>query len=93
MKTFLIGYDLNKSGQDYADLIKEIKALANGYWHHLDSTWLIRVADTQTVAAVRDVLKKHIDGNDELLVIDVTGRSAAWTGFDESGSKWLKDYL
>jgi hypothetical protein len=36
MKTFLIGYDLNKTGQDYKDLIKAIKLLG-AWWHHLDS--------------------------------------------------------
>ena len=31
MKTYMIGYDLNKTGQDYASLIQETKEIANGY--------------------------------------------------------------
>lgn len=91
MQTFLIGYDLNKAGQDYTKLIDAIKALATLWWHHLDSTWIITTGDDQSAASIRDSLKKYIDGNDELLVINVTGRQRAWDGFNESGSKWLRD--
>lgn len=50
----------------------------------LDSTWLIKTE--QTPKEVRDVLKPLIDANDEPLVIDVSGRTAAWTGFNQRGS-------
>lgn len=90
MRTLLVGYDLNRSGQNYDDLIGRLKQYSL-WWHHLDSTWLIRTANTHI--EVRDELKALIDNNDELLVIDVTGDSAAWTGFNASGSKWLKEYL
>lgn len=86
--TILIGYDLNNAGQDYAMLIDKIKA-HGPWWHHLDSTWLIKTP--LTAAAVRDDLKTAMDGNNELLVIDVTGRARAWSGFKESGSNWLKN--
>lgn len=87
MKTYLIGYDLNKSGQDYDTLIERIKELANGWWHHLDSTWIIK--SNSTAKAIRDDLKQYIDSNDELLVVALTGE-AAWTGFNKRGSEWLK---
>lgn len=90
MNTILIGYDLNKAGQDYAELIKSIKAYGT-WWHHLDSTWLIRTESS--AKEVRDALKPLIDTNDELLVINVTGRAAAWSGFNEKGSNWLKEHL
>jgi hypothetical protein len=88
MATLMIGYDLNKPEKDYEPLIKAIKALG-AWWHHLDSTWLVNCAKTAT--EVRDTLKAQIDGNDELLVIDVTGRARGWTGFSDSASKWLKE--
>lgn len=90
MNTLLIGYDLNKSGQNYEDLIEQLKAYPN-WWHYLDSTWLIRTDDSHTV--VRNALKEHIDSNDELLVIDVTGDAAAWTGFAGEAGQWIKDNL
>jgi len=91
MANILIGYDLNKTGKDYASLIKAIKALGLYWWHCLDSTWIVKT-DFDTVA-VRDALAKHIDSNDELLVVDITAGSAAWTGFDSDCSSWLKNNL
>ncbi|RYG04578.1 MAG: SinR family protein [Chitinophagaceae bacterium] len=90
MKTFLIGYDLNKSGQDYEELIDAIKKLSWTWWHHLNSTWIIKSNSTAT--AIRDILAAHIDGNDELLVVSLTGEGA-WKGFNDKDSKWLMDNL
>lgn len=90
MSTYLIGYDLDSPGQDYSDLIAAIKALG-AWWHHLDSTWLVVSELTHT--AIRDHLKSYIDSNDELLVINVSGDAAAWYGFSDKGSQWLKDNL
>jgi hypothetical protein len=41
---------------------------------------------------VRDDLKGYIDQNDELLVAELSG-TAAWMGFNKSGSDWLKKNL
>ena len=90
MQTFLIGYDLNKTGQDYADLIDAIKKLSSTWWHHLDSTWIIK--SNSTAIAIRDILAAHIDGNDELLVVKLTG-DGAWAGFNDKGTKWLINNL
>lgn len=87
MATLLIGYDLNKA-KNYPDLIEAIKSLG-AWWHHLDSTWLVKTS--LTPVQVRDRLKTHLDSDDELLVIDVTSRPRAWIGFSDGGSKWLKD--
>ncbi len=89
MKSYLIGYDLNKSGQDYTSLIKEIKQLGLR-WYCLDSTWIIK--SNSTAKNIRNHLQKFIDSNDELLVAKLN-REAAWTGFDEKCSKWLNDNL
>ncbi|MFD5545775.1 CRISPR-associated protein Cas2 [Streptomyces goshikiensis] len=88
-KSVLIGYDLNSPGQDYDSLFEAIKELGT-WWHHLDSTWVVKT--TKTTVEVRDTLKGHIDSNDELLVVALTGKGA-WTGFNDRGSKWLKDNL
>lgn len=90
MKTYLIGYDLNKEGQNYASLIKRLEVLFPTYWRHLDSTWIVKT--TFTAVEIRDDLRKHIDSNDELLVVGLTG-VGAWTGFNTKGSEWLKNNL
>ena len=89
-KTLIIGYDLNKekNGEDYEKLISAIKSQGS-WWHHLDSTWLVKTQ--KTAVEVRDSLNGYLDKNDELLVIEVTGQARAWRGFNDSGSKWLRD--
>lgn len=88
-KTYLIGYDLNKSGQDYSTLIEKIKELGD-WWHCLDSTFIIK--STSTSISIRDHLKNFIDVNDELLVVGLNGE-AAWYGFNSECSNWLKNNL
>ena len=89
-RSYLIGYDLNSPGRDYKSLFEAIKEVAHGYWHHLDSTWVIRHPGPAKV--IRDHLKPYLDANDELLVVGLTGE-AAWKGFNEAGEKWIRDYL
>ena len=89
MACYVIGYDLDKPGQNYENLFKAIKAIGT-WWHCLDSTWL--VVSNLTAAQIRDQLLTHIDNNDKLLVARLTGE-AAWYGFDDECSKWLKNNL
>jgi hypothetical protein len=90
MRTMLVGYDLNRPGQNYAGLIEALKAVPL-WWHYLDSTWLLRT--NESAVQLRNRLAAHIDSGDELLVIDVTNPEAAWSGFDQSASQWIKDNL
>ena len=88
MSTKLIAYDLNTPGQKYAPLIESIKSLG-AWWHHLDSTWLVKTS--LTAAEVRDRLGALIDSGDELLVVDVSSDARAWKGFNASANAWLHD--
>lgn len=90
MAAYIIGYDLNKSGQDYEELITAIKSISGTWWHHLDSTWI--VVTSKTAVQIRDLLLSHIDTNDELLVAKLSGE-AAWYGINEKGSNWLRSNL
>ena len=91
MTTYIIGYDLHPSkGETYEDLIEAIKGVGSTWWHHLDSTWVV-VTD-KTAAQLRDELKPYLKSDDQLLVVK-SGGEAAWTGFNDKGSKWLKDNL
>lgn len=90
MRTMLVSYDLNRPGQNYAGLYEALKAVPL-WWHYLDSTWLVRTEES--AAQLRDRLSPCLDGGDELLVIDVTSPEAAWSGFDQRASQWIKDNL
>ena len=57
MSAFLIGYDLNSPGKDYAELIARLKKFSN-WWHHLDSTWIVK--SDMTHVQIRDELKAYL---------------------------------
>jgi hypothetical protein len=92
MSVQMIGYDLNRprGEADYPELIDAIKRKYPTYWHHLDSTWLVKTSESSK--SIRDLLRRYIDDGDELLVAKLDGE-AAWAGFGEQASKWLKDNL
>ncbi|HAT3956512.1 TPA: hypothetical protein I9Y43_005207 [Kluyvera ascorbata] len=75
MSVYCVSYDLNKAGQNYNALYEELKG-SNGWWHYLDSTWLI--SSNETATQLSDRLRKHLDSNDNLLVIGVTNDYAGW---------------
>lgn len=66
---YLITYDLNKPGKDYASLHNTIKT-ASRWWHYLDSTWII--VTEQTVYYWSDKIRAIIDKNDHFLIVDIT---------------------
>lgn len=94
MAVLAISYDINKEGAAYSAanklVIDKIKANFSNWWHHLDSTWLV-VTDKKPLD-VANIVWSVMDANDELLVTPIASGSA-WGGFNESGTKWLKDNL
>lgn len=90
MKTYLISYDLHNPGRDYTPLHDAIKALADGWWHHLESVWLINTS--KNAGAIRDTLKQKLDANDELFVISLGGNWATYN-IPDAGNKWLHENL
>ncbi|CAB3766456.1 SinR family protein [Paraburkholderia solisilvae] len=90
MTTYIVGYDLTrKDGHDYTNLIDALKGFPN-WWHCLDSTWII--ISNQTSVEIRDALMTHMHKDDRLLVAQHTG-SAAWFGFNDNCSDWLRKNL
>ncbi len=83
MKKYLISYDLDKPGQDYTSLIKELERL--GAFKILYSEWILQ-SDASAVQ-LRDHLKAFIDSNDKLLVVGLTGE-AAWTSLMVSNDRF-----
>ena len=65
---YLVSYDLRRRRRDYKGLIDELQN-SRGWWHYLDSTWLISTQESVEQLAAR--LTPHFDNNDSLLVIEV----------------------
>lgn len=91
MGTILFGYDLNRPGKDYTTLIDAIQNTFPTYWHCLDSTWIVKT--DWTPVQVRDWLEPRMDPNDELFVVDISGKASAWSGFTGDCQDWLKNNL
>lgn len=94
MSVFMIGYDLHE-GEDYEDLIDAIDALSSGYWHFLDSTWLVTA--NSTTNEIRDKLIPHLPrrDRDRLLIVKIPtpAHYAQTNAFTDEAQDWLKNNL
>lgn len=89
MASVLITYDLITPGKKYTELHGAIKALGT-WWHCVESTWIIK--SDLSIVQIRDALKKHVDSNDKLLVLALSG-TGAWVGLNKNCSDWLTSNL
>ncbi len=78
MDLFSVSYDLLKPGKDYESLWARLRALSAK--RVLFSQWMLR--GNKSAAELRDDLKRFIDANDRLLVIDITTGAMAWTSLE-----------
>lgn len=90
MRTLLISYDVDRSQQRHRRLIDALRREPH-YWHYLDSTWIVRTPER--AGQMRDRLGRFVEGDDELLVLDVTGADHAHQGFSTKAGRWLDDHL
>ncbi|WP_420368560.1 hypothetical protein [Curtobacterium sp. L1-20] len=92
MRTLLIGYDLSDtSSEAYEAVAVAIKANVTAWWHHLDSTWIVRTR--LDPVAFRDALRSALPRASEVFVADITDSATAWRGFSDSGTNWLERNL
>lgn len=87
MDGYAVTYDLNKPEQQYSDLIDALESYS-AWWHNLTSFWLIATNDSHS--DIRDDLKQHIDPNDELLVLKLSGAAA---GYNIDDWDWIEDHV
>jgi hypothetical protein len=90
VRTLLISYDVDRSRQRHRRLIDALRREPH-CWHYLDTTWLVRTPET--ASEVGDRLGRFVEGDDELLVIDVTGAETAHRGFSAKAGRWLEDHI
>jgi len=85
MRTVAVQYTLHQPHRNYTLLWNHLRSI--GAVHVLDSFWLVRT--TSTAKQVYEVAANYIDGNDELLTMDVTG-DAWWTNLrDPKVVQWM----
>jgi hypothetical protein len=86
---FVIVLELASPARNLQKVADELKSLGN-WWHCMDGAWI--VSSTSTAREVRDQLRKRLDGDDKLLVLEV-GSDVTWAGFMGEPAAWLKDNL
>ncbi|QQL51003.1 hypothetical protein [Mucilaginibacter ginkgonis] len=87
-EVYVVGYDLNKPGQNYAGLMEELKK-SPSWWHYLDSTWLIYTKESAT--QLRDRILNCVDNSDRLLVMEVTKNYSGW--LPQEAWTWISNHL
>ena len=90
MNTILISYDLQAPGKDYSRLWEHLKSYRN-WAKPLESMWLLRTA--LTAIQVRDAAVKHVDQNDKIVAVDVTGKQVAWNNLSSDILQWIGSTL
>jgi hypothetical protein len=92
MNTILISYDLvgPESASDYTKVTSYIKE-ANLWAKPLESLWFIKT--NKSTSEIRDDLKQITDGNDEILVLNVTGDGWATSNISSKVTEWMKNNL
>lgn len=86
MTLYVITYDLRQPGRNYGPLHAAIRSLGD-YIHPLDSVWY--VTSNASAIAIRDVLMKHVDANDRLVVQRCAADVAAYN-MDPVSWQWLE---
>ena len=83
---YAVNYDLKKPGQDYAPLYEAIKGCGD-WWHYLGSTWLVDT--TLSADGIWKKLQPHVDANDNVLIIGLTGDYSGW--LPEKAWEWVRE--
>ena len=85
-RVYNVSYDLKSPGQNYTDLISELKK-SSSWWHYLDSTWLIRTQESASQLWER--ISSYFDKNDYALIIEVGKDYQGW--LPEKAWEWIKE--
>jgi hypothetical protein len=76
MTVYCVSYDLRgKERPQYKSLIDELQR-SSGWWHHLESTWLI--CTNESADQLYGRLWPHMHKDDSLLIIEVRDNCQGW---------------
>ncbi|MCR6644897.1 MAG: hypothetical protein NVV62_10490 [Terricaulis sp.] len=75
MSVYRVGYDLNKPGQNYDELIDALSKVGKRI---LKSDWIVDV--DQTAIQLREAVKSYLDRGDHVVVTEITD-AADWATY------------
>jgi len=89
MNTYVVSYDLINQ-KNYEGLIEEIKSSYGTWAKPLESFWLVKTSSS--ASQIRDELKKVLDKDDKLIVIEVGSFCATYNVSNEV-TAWIHDNI
>ena len=88
MVVYVVSYDLRKPGRDYKGLSEALQS-SPGWWHYLESTWLI--VTSESAGELYNRLVPHLDKGDSILVIQAGSDRQGWLPKD--AWNWIQQNL
>lgn len=85
-----VSYDLRAPGRDYKSLYAAIKA-HDSWAHPVESNWFVKTS--LSAVQLRDMLAKHMDRNDKLVVVEVSRSNWATTGMAQDVGRWMSNQM
>ena len=86
-KTYLVAYDFTGSPDKYSDLFGELRK-STGWWHWIDSVWLLRTKESADELYAR--LGPHLDEDINLFITDIGNDYQGW--LPSKAWKWIEKY-
>lgn len=83
---YLVTYDLHKVGRNYQPVFDLLNK--NGAVHPMGSVWLVDSSFSRH--EWRNALRDAVDGNDEILVVQLHRDEWASFNLDSSAASWLE---
>lgn len=84
-----VSYDLRTPGQNYDDVIAEIKK--HGSWAKVHYS-LFYLSSTETAEQVAKAVWAKMDANDRLIVVNASANTAYWYNLGDTVDQFLKDH-
>ena len=91
ISTTLVAYDVHPPHGDHQDQLNDAIKTLGSWWHHLETVWIVRTKYTPN--EILEILKSAVGSDDQLLIADLTGGTATWSGINDAGDKWLRDSI
>lgn len=88
-RSFIIVLQYEATAPHAQKLADEIQSLGN-WWHCIHGIWIVKT--TAAASEIRDRLRKRLQEDDRLLILEI-GRDVAWAGVAKEAAAWLKDNL
>lgn len=90
MAVHWVNYDLNKTGQDYSKLIDYLQS-HQSWARPVRSSYFVKTS--LTASQLIDGIRQHIDTNDAVAVVTVTGQYWSTIGVPSEVSDWMNQNI